>query len=131
MERRETSTTIHPDQVLAKCANDQMKTRLAVLISGANDLKEPGVRIQESGGATLRSRGRRRPTTRRRERSKAASLLAPGFWLLAPLFELLLQILRQPFSQLGPRPKQDALDGRYRRPHYPGDFFVRHLLVPP
>jgi hypothetical protein len=43
----------------------------------------------------------------------------------------LLQILRQPLSQLGPRPKQDALDGRYRRPHYPSDFFVWHLLVPP
>jgi hypothetical protein len=62
MERRETSTTIHPDQVLAKCANGQMETRLAVLVSGAVDLKEPGVRIQESGGAaTLRSRNRARP----------------------------------------------------------------------
>ena len=50
MERRETSTTIHPDQVLAKCANGQMETRLAVLVSGAVDLKESG------GAATLRSR---------------------------------------------------------------------------
>jgi len=31
MERRETSTASHPDQALAKCANGQMKTRLAVL----------------------------------------------------------------------------------------------------
>ena len=45
MERREISTAIHPDQVLAKCANGQMKTRLAVLVSGANDLK--GARSQE------------------------------------------------------------------------------------
>jgi hypothetical protein len=55
MERRETSTTIHPDQVLAKCANGQMETRLAVLVSGAVDLKESG------GAATLRSRNRARP----------------------------------------------------------------------
>ena len=47
MERRETSPTIHPDQVLAKCANGQMETRLAVLVSGAVDLKESGVRSQE------------------------------------------------------------------------------------
>jgi hypothetical protein len=49
MERRETSTAIHPDQALAKRANGQMKTRLAVLVSGAVDLKEPGVRIQAKG----------------------------------------------------------------------------------
>jgi len=55
MERRETSTTIHPDQVLAKCANGQMETRLAVLVSGTVDLKESG------GAATLRSRNRARP----------------------------------------------------------------------
>ena len=32
MERRETSLAIHPDQVLAKCANGQMEIRLAVLL---------------------------------------------------------------------------------------------------
>jgi hypothetical protein len=32
MGRRETSPAIHPDQALAKCANGQMETRLAVLL---------------------------------------------------------------------------------------------------
>jgi hypothetical protein len=40
------STAIHPDQVLAKCANGQMETRLAVLVSVANDgrSQNPGAR---------------------------------------------------------------------------------------
>jgi hypothetical protein len=36
MERRETDPAIHPDQVLAKCANGQMKT------FGRSSLKELG-----------------------------------------------------------------------------------------
>jgi hypothetical protein len=65
MERRETSTAIHPDQVLAKCANGQMETRLAVLLLWLTAEEELGARIQEPGGATLRSRNRPLPSPAR------------------------------------------------------------------
>jgi len=123
MERRETSTTIHPDQVLAKCANGQMETRLAVLCLRLTnrirtrprlgmpwELRTDGIRLRQAYGATG-SMGHMRPMSahlelpfpggalidqwnpaenlrergRRRVRIRLVSLLAPGFWLLAPL----------------------------------------------
>src|SRR5258708_3954547 len=43
----------------------------------------------------------------------------------------LLQILRQPFTELGSGTKQDALDGWHCGSHDLSNLFVRHFLIPP
>jgi hypothetical protein len=98
MERRETSTAIHPDQVLAKCANGQMETRLAVLCLSPTTGRRPRPRrslwraLDSQRSHPLAALAAYHDENEDQDEHESARLLAPGFWLLAPILSRLAEL---------------------------------------